>query len=137
MAKISWLKQQCSKLKFRLFYCKKVCSLFSLNDFKIFLGINQKIRRLSYEKIVAALKKNQMQILVFIYNKNLDKFQVYADKFIYLWYFHWKQEVMQLDVKQKYVILGAWRSQMEYYRFLKHHGFKIYLQEEEKSDGTK
>lgn len=127
---ISILKIWFLKGVFKIQRIKKIIKLFSFNDFKIMFGINQKIKFLTNEKIINKLNKNKLLILVFVYCENINFFKSFKNQIIYTGHFQWKKEIKKLDVKKKYLILGFWRSQMEYYRYLKMHNFKIYLQKE-------
>ncbi|WP_391591871.1 hypothetical protein MCAV_00250 [[Mycoplasma] cavipharyngis] len=120
------------KLIYQKNHWKKILSLLTWNDFKNILGLEYRINFLTNKKIIQLLTKKQIQVLVFIYNKEVDQFYQFHQQFIYMDNFDDQKNLKLLDKNKKYVILGFWRNEMIHYRWLKNHNFKVYLQRKEK-----
>lgn len=115
------------KISFKISSWWQGIKLLTAEDLKKFLNINQKISFISWGQIRKKHQKRQLKFLAFQWSDDLNKFQKYQNEIIMLNFLDWQQLVKVFNKKDSYLILGPWHNQMEYYRYLKFHGYKVYL----------
>lgn len=101
--------------------------LLSKQDLRKFFQIDQKIHFLSDRQIKKKQIKGELRFISFQWCEELKYFYQYYDEIIVLNFLNWQQKIKFFDKKYCYLLLGPWRKQMEYYRYLKFHNYQVYL----------